>query len=206
MGKIEMKGYAEKEVNADIAEYTISFVSLERKASISGNNVKNQCELFLNELKKNRFDIGQIHLSEDGISEDRYRNNDAAMDAKRVISFRTGFDPAINNLITDIISESNLNAEISVNYSYSKTNELHDELLKEAVINSRRKAEMIAEATGQKVKDIDSVSDQGYVNEEEVMECCCKYTGGVSRDELFSKLSGKVLKETETIYVTWVID
>ena len=206
MGTIEIKGYAERKVNADTVEYYINFFSHERKASEALKNSKEQCELFLSELKKRGFDISKIHLSEDKV--DEYRYNDSHVEADREIHFRNAFDPAFNNVINEIVHKIDLSVSISTEYSYSKKEELHEELLKEAVMNSKTKAELIAETTGQKVKYIDSVSDDGYFDYpgDEISYIKALVAEEPYSDDAFNELSGKELIESESICVTWSID
>ncbi|MBR0420194.1 MAG: SIMPL domain-containing protein [Erysipelotrichaceae bacterium] len=207
MGTIRIMGYAERKVNADIVDYYINFFSCERKASEALKNSNEQCELFLKELKKCGFDMSQIHLSEDRVDEPRYDDN--RVDAEREIHFRSTFDPAFNNVISEIIHKNDLGVNINTDYSYSKKRELHEELLKEAVQNSKAKAELIAETTGQKVKYIDSVSDDRFDDsyyEETSHYFAAPMKGKEPSNDVFNELAGKELTESESIYVTWNID
>ena len=192
MGTIEIKGYAERKVNADTVEYYINFFSHERKVSEALKNSKEQCELFLSELKKRGFDISKIHLSEDKVDEHRY--NDSHVEAEREIHFRNAFDPAFNNVINEIVHKNDLSVSISTEYSYSKKEELHEEL--------------ISETTGQKVKYIDSVSDDGYFDYpgDETSYIKALVAEEPYSDDAFNELSGKELIESESICVTWSID
>jgi len=206
MGTIRIMGYAERKVNADIVDYYINFFSCERKASEALKNSKEQCELFLKELKKCGLDMPKIHLSEDRVDEPRYDDN--RVDAEREIHFRSTFDPAFNNVISEIVHKNDLSVNINTEYSYSKKKELHEELLKEAVLNSKAKAELIAETTGQKVKYIDSVSEDRYFDDpgDDTSYIMAPMKGKPTPDDVFNEVSGKELTESEAICVTWNID
>ncbi len=207
MGTIRVSGYAEKRVNADQTVYNITFLSKDVKSSAALDSVRKQCDAFLEKISEAGIDIARIHLDKDGVNENSYYESKAKT-SRRVISFRTGFDPKINNRIIEIISQLNLNVEISTEYVLSGWKEIHEELIKKAVMDSKRKAELIAEANGQKVKYISSVSDEMYDNEGDEMEMCeliepkCEKMEGSISD----KLCGRELVETETLYVTWAIE
>ncbi len=207
MGTIRVSGYAEKRVNADQTVYNITFLSKDVKSSAALDSVKKQCDAFLEKVSETGIDIARIHLDKDGVNENSYYESKAKT-SRRVISFRTGFDPKINNRIIEIISQLNLNVEISTEYVLSGWEEIHEELIKKAVMDSKRKAELIAEANGQKVKYISSVSDEMYDDEREDYEGCglaepkCEIIG----NSLSDKLCARELVETETLYVTWAIE
>ena len=51
MGKIEVRGYAEKEVNCDLMEITVTFKAKEKTVARASEEVMKQSEVFLKKLK-----------------------------------------------------------------------------------------------------------------------------------------------------------
>ena len=149
----------------------------------------------------------QIHLEEDDISNvNDYNDNGKLMIAKRILSFNTGFDAGFNNRILKIISENDINAYLDTESYISNKKEIHEELLKEAVKDSRRKAELIAMANDQKVKYIDSVEDDRYMDEDDDSPSFMNIIAPAGEGLLSDELRGEELTETEEIYIKWVIE
>lgn len=207
MGTIKVKGYAERKVEADSVCFTITFLSKDIKASSAAEEVKKQCEVFLKEINASGIPAKQIHLEEDDISNvSDYNDGGKLMIAKRILSFNTVFDAAFNNRILKIISENDINAYLDTESYISNKKEIHEELLKEAVKDSRRKAELIAMANDQKVKYIDSVEDDRYMDEDDDSPSFLNMISPAGESLLSDELRGKELTETEEIYIKWVIE
>lgn len=203
MGTIKVKGYSERKVLADVTNYQLTFKAIDLKPSYVITTIKDQCEIFLKELAGLGLDIKDVHLSEDEINTYKYEKREAF--GERQIQFRTPLSPVINDKVYQIIKDNNLNVDVETEYEYSNKIELHKELIKEAVLNSKNKAELIAEANEQKIKYIDSVDygdDYLYVQEnlDDSIEFEC------DDDSYFEKISGKEIVESEEIYIKWFIE
>lgn len=208
MGTIKVKGYVEKEVAADLAEYVISFRGRDIKTSVSVNDARRQSEIFLKEMKDAGFDISQMHLDDDNIDDYRYDDR-STKSTNRKKSFKVKFDPKISNLILSIIERNNLNVSIQTRFDISDKKSLHEELLKEAVKESKNRAELIASVNGQTVKYIDSVEDDIYEEEEKIdvfgmklLESCVPGADAYISDDL----QGKLITQSATVYIKWVIE
>ena len=159
---IEVRGEAERTVIADTAEYGICFVAKDLYLSKAIEMVDKHCEIFLNEIEKLGIDVKEIMLVDDDLDEETTRENNTEKVVKRSIYFQTNVNAAFNNALLDIVQSNDLNVKFSVRYSYEKQNEVEEELMKEAVINSKKMAELIAEASQQKVVGIYSASNNSY--------------------------------------------
>ena len=209
MSTIKIKGYASKKVNADKIRYNISFISEDLKASRAAEQVKKQCDVFLKNMKEVGFDVSKFHLNNDLI-ERKYSKDE--MTVSRSVSFETAFDPKINNIIYTIIKKEDLNVEAKTEYYLSDRKRFREELLKEAFLDSKRKAELIASAENQKVKYAELISDNkydaGYDDEYDENDIFCGSALGIElKDDSFSaELSAKQIEEHTELYVTWVIE
>lgn len=209
MNTIKIKGYASRKVNADKIKYTISFISKDVKASGASEQVKKQCDIFLKDMKEHGFDVSRFHLDEDVIEKEY---NKEEKKAKRTISFEMPFDPKVNNVIYAIIKKEDFNVETKTDFFLSNKNELHNELLKEALLDSKKKAELIAETNNQIVKYAELISDNKYdANYDENFDDDDFKSGDVcgivlDDDSPFAELSAKQIEEYANLYVTWVIE
>ena len=122
------------------------------------------------------------------------------------------FDPKVNNAIYTIIKKEDLNVETKTDFYLSDTKKIHDELLKEALLDSKRKAEMIASANNQIVKYAELISDNKYDaeydDEDNKLNNVCAAVRGIILDDnsLSAELSAKQIEEYANLYVTWVIE
>ena len=209
MGTIKTKGYAQKTISADLTEYDIAFKAKETSNDKCIKKIQEECEKFLEEIKKIGIEMKDVHLEDDNLSEEYENRNERRITykcAERRISFKSQFNMDLSNNIQEIIANNNLNVRYSTSYIISNVDEVHKELLKQAVLNSKQKAEIIAEANNQVIKGIENVSDESY-DEQLILE---KGSYGLSNarcvNMLSSEISAKERTETEEIYVTWIVE
>lgn len=209
MGTIKIKGYATKEVNADIVNITISFTAKNAKVTDAFEGVRKQSELFLKEIKSIGFDISKFHLDKDKSNEDGYGDN-KTKSATRTMSYMTKFSPKVINSIIDVITKNNLEASIDTEFLYSNKEEIQKELLQEAIQNSRNNANVLAMANNQEVKYAELISDNkdDYYEKEDWTKFKCGDVCGIELGEelLSNDLVAKKIRYSETIYVTWAVE
>lgn len=70
--------------------------------------------------------------------------------ASRKIVIRMSFDMPFINMILDHVRQQNYDIAIESSYKLSNEREIHDELIKQAVANSKHRAEAIAATVGKK--------------------------------------------------------
>ena len=207
MSTIKIKGYASRKVNADIIRYRITFIAKDMKVSKASERVKSQCDIFLRDMKKIGFDISKFHLDKD-VVEKEYNREEKKV--SRTVSIETVFDPKINNVMFSIIKDNDLNVETETDFFVSDVARIQEELLKEALLESKKKAELIAEANNQKVKYADQISDDKHDNNydyyKENLRCGDALDLDLKDDSLSAELSAKQMDEYAYLYVTWVIE
>ena len=208
MGKLMIKGEANRRVEADMETITIRFQSREGTSANAAERVISDSEEFLEIIKELGVDLSSIQLANDDIEQDSY-NDDIKVTATRELMIEIGYDIRFNNDILDIIQKNNMNVDLEVVHDISNRSALHEELIQEAVADSRKKAELIASATGQKIIGIDEVHlGERYV--ESRMDCMCREKErSIARPRaamLSDQLKAPVVTESETVNVTWIIE
>ena len=208
MGKLMIKGEAKRRVEADMETITIRFQSREGTSANAAERVISDSEEFLEIIKELGVDLSSIQLANDDIEQNSY-NDDIEVTATRELMLEIGYDIRFNNDILDIIQKNNMNVDLEVVHDISNRSALHEELIQEAVADSRKKAELIASATGQKIIGIDEVHlGERYV-ESRMDWMCQEKERSIARPRaamLSDQLKAPVVTESETVNVTWIIE
>lgn len=204
MGKIKVRGYAERKIEVDECEYTIRFSHTDTYESEAIRRVKDNSEEFLSVLQSNGFDLKKVHMSDDSIIRNG-TNKICTRELKIVCDAST----STNNYMLGIIRNNNIEATISTSYRYSKTNELHKELLRLAVKDSKQKAEVIASASDSKVLNIEYMTFDRYEFEDEI-EYCDKCSYGINNlitaNSISDEISNRLNIEKEEVFITWNVE
>ena len=207
MSTIKIKGQATRKVYADTIKYRLSFYSKDQKASKAAERTREQCEIFLKDMKEYGFDISKFQLESDEISKEY---NSEEKKATRTLIILTDFDPKINNAIFNIIQKEDLTVETKTDYYLSYLDELHKELMQEALLDSRNKAELIASSNNQKVKYASLISEyrDDLWGEDDVAYRKCGIVRGILLDDesYSSQLCAKEIEHTATLFVEWEIE
>lgn len=201
MGKIKVRGYAERKVEVDECIYTITFSHTDVYESEAIRRVKENSEEFLGKLKEKNIDISKVHLSDDHILRGG-SNKTCTRELKIVCDASAG----TNNFMLGIIKDNRIEASITTNYRYSKQEELHKELLKLAVQKSKEKANIIASASDSEVIGIDYMTFDRYDDEdcydEYMTDAKCNMSCSMDRS-ISDEISNKINYEHEEVFITW---
>lgn len=204
MGKLSITGTAEREVRYDAVELRITFNGRAKKTGDAVSIIMKECEQLLKIITSAGVSVKDIHIGENSIDR-RYGEHGVTVSASREITLRLKFDMPFINGLMDTVRDQDFSVDMDCSYHYTNKQELHTELLKEAVANSKKKAELIAEVMGQKVIGIDSVEHDSYRDQPFLceMEPCvamgCDY--GLS-----NQLESPLTTESESIDVVWLIE
>lgn len=209
MGKLMITGKAEREVYYDVVELTVTFYNDDKDSSDAIDTVIRQSEKFLSIIASNGADISKIRMDDDSLERSSRYDDKKRSSARRSFCLRYAFDMKFINSISQMIRDENFNAEIDYDYLLSNKEEIHKELLKEALEDSRKKAEMIAETVGEKITGIDEMKHESIATNIKYRE----FERGLSYMERYEsessysdELSSPVATETETVNVTWIIE
>ena len=207
MSIFKIRGQAQKVVTYDIVEIEISFVAKNKDSYIASKKALEESDRFLNEVNSIGLSAETFVLSDDRTSEG-YRD-DGEFKSTREIGIRVPFNMEMINQIRNILDEGRYAAEFNLNYEYSKMDELHRELLTEALRDSKANADALANSMNMKVKGIDSIN----VEEKEAVtmdwmeqECTtlCRRKGSPLIES--DKLKAGETCEEASLDVKWIIE
>ena len=162
MGKILVVGKAEREVDPDVCAINIE-IKIRSKTSNEASRLSSErCERILAELADLGIKPGDIELGRDRIdTTGRYDSKETMYESEKDLTIRISNNMAMVNIIRDIIEKGYDNISFSVVRSVSNENKIYMELIKEAIKDSRKKAEFLAESIGVKIKGIHSANLSG---------------------------------------------
>ncbi len=206
MGVFEIRSKAEREVAADIAEISITFKASGTRTDKVSGSVMDACERFLGEISELGIDPKDVHMTDDVVSSQyNYRDNEKE-DARRRLEIIMSVDMKLINALRSILQKGEYDFIFLVEQRISNVEEIHRELVKEALLNSRKSAEDLAESMGMKVDSIESLeeeADRTYL--------CCERERGITNPgnsieyPKSNELGAKIIKEEAEIKVKWRI-
>ena len=206
MGVIKTKGKAEHSYECDLMMVTICFQESGEEAASISKSVMENCEKFIDELLGfSKLTLKDIHIDEDDVSEHRY-SNETANYAKRTICIKTSYDMKLVNLIRQHLNDGAYHYNILLQYDYSRANELHAEMVKEALLEAKHQAELIADSLGLEVDCLEKAEEQGG-RYSEFMEC--ERERGIvdySRYSLSDGISGKLKSMSVEVHAEWRVN
>lgn len=211
MGEMNVKGYAEKKIECDIIEYTLSFHAEGRTAAAALGAVNDELERFLTLIEEKGVKPDMFRIEENSTKKRYYSDkNDLPFEAVRKVSLTLPLDSAAVNWLLHFLSENGFKAESEEEYICSTLNEQHKDLLQLAVGDSKEKAELLAQSLGKKLLGIKQLRTKSEVSEDNmyreiergisVMAPC----GGAPSNS--SRIKSPVITESEEIDITWLIE
>lgn len=212
MGEMTIKGYAERTVDCDVVEYCLRFNGEGKSIPEAAQMASDELEHFLEIMEENGIGSELFELGDNSTSKKfNSQNEEMPYESKRVITVKMPMNTANSDAIMQYITKYQINVELTDGYYYSKNTELHRELLKEAVDDSRARAEIIASCAGQKIKGIQRVDaelsrsvSQTYSDDYSTFfEMINLKSCDVLRSQ---KLSSPTITEKEEVVVVWLIE
>ena len=162
MGKLEVKSTAERTVKYDRISISVKFRSEGETASEASEKVMRDCDAFLGAMKIKGFDISEIMLYEDDVNEFvRYDEEDSIDKYKafRAVEIIIEFDMKIINMIRAILNSLSFKAEVDTGFIISNEDQISEELMMEALKDTKLKAEKMAAAIGEEITGLISVGE-----------------------------------------------
>ena len=162
MGKIMVTGKAEKEFAPDQCNIDLK-VEVERKTSVDASRVATEhCEQLLKCLQELGLDISKIELEQDSIiKRSSYNSDEHHYEAKKYLQILAAADMILINKIRGIIETGFEDVSFSTDFCISNEQEIRRSLLKDAISDSRAKAELLATSMGCKITGIDTANLSG---------------------------------------------
>ncbi|MDD6488649.1 MAG: SIMPL domain-containing protein [Clostridia bacterium] len=207
MGKLSIVGKATHEYPYDTVEVTVSFEVHEQSTSAALEKVLNQCEDFLAIMHKDGISMDSIRICNDSVGQN-YSDKKFNVRAKREIKIRVPFSMEFKNHIMMLIQDKHYDVDIDTDYSISNITEIHNNLIKEAIEDSKQKATFIAESMGQKLIGVDSIKiGERYNNPTDDVfydiTTCLFSTKTLNYSNM---IQSPVTKESESVEVVWLIE
>ncbi len=112
------------------------------------------------------------------------------------------------NFIQSTLQSGKFDYEISVEGDLSNRAELHSELSKEALRNSRHEAEQLAEVLGIKVKGVDSIRQDRW-DDDEMGYLCCEQEHALYRSadpRPSDEIGAKKIEEKVNLKIKWILE
>ena len=217
MGELKIVGTAEREVSCDMINIYLKFSSEEKISSKASEKVTQNCENFLKKLQENGVDISKIQLDNIDLKSDRQWDNKKLMSYGNIrVKITLPYDMVFINMINEWIQSVNYEVNINIDFYIADLALIHKELLKEAILDSKKKAEMLAEMMEQKVTGIKTafISEEGYIedfyDDEDEEEAAADSFYGASPSPRVAKISDFLQSpkrtETERVTIVWNIE
>ena len=204
MGTIQITGKAARKVECDLLEYTLTFTRTKGSVSLAIDAVEKDMEKTLEALKNFGVAIEHIHVEKDSVDEGYSQKDTAVFECERKVRFKIKANNDFTNRLMDILKNNQISALVDTNYYYSEEQKLRKELLKEALQDSKSKAELLAGANQQTVVGIEKIEESGrYENPVDFM--CIGQEKYTKRKSLSDQLGTKELNIEAEILVTWNI-
>ena len=209
MGKIEVRGFAEKEVNYDVTEINITFMAKEKTASRAAEGVLKQSEMFLGKLRDKGVKLENLYFQGDSVDNSYPMREEQFAIAERKIQLVIPFNMAFMNYIMELTQKYDGDVEYDVKFRLSEPEKIHVELRKEAMLDAKKKAEGIAAVLGKRVVALKSANMNNYnkvfnipsiMRLSEDVEYC-----GCASPYLSDEMQASVSKESEYIDTVWII-
>ena len=210
MGKIKTRGFAKREVEYDRMKIRLDFYAAEQTTGEAIRSVSDSCEAFLGKLEELGLAAEKIRSAGDAVSHDMYTEREQAR-ASRAIEFTAEYDLALIDRVKEAVAEGSFRADMSVEPVLSKEAEIREELIKEAIADARRSADLIAESTGTRVVGIDEIqtdrrfdlmADMGA--EEDALLLSAPAAGAMRKK--FADLGNPVTEQQAEIFIEWKIE
>lgn len=218
MGKIITRGTAVREVQYDKVLITLEFMAREAESRRAIKKVTEESEAFLKELENAGMDLSEIEAGANSVKKNNW-NDDHTVDVTRGFSFDLDYDLAILAGITEIIEDGSYSVNVDFDPYISHEEEIHRELMVEATQNARKKADLIAEATGSKVTGVERIKiekDNDYIFDDVDWGVCEQERGITSpggsphflkaMEMKYSKIKIPSSVEKEEVSIEWTIE
>ncbi len=190
-------------------EITVYFHASDDHTYEISRNVMDECERFLKDAQRIGLKPEDINLAEDVVLR-RNSYDKISRNAERELSIRTKYDMKLINAIKSILNEGKYAHSITVSMDYSGKEQLHKELLFEAMADAKEKAEELAKGLGTKIVGIEYAQDNSsYDNNvlwENLLQCLSLGEDTDDAYEESNRLSAKASSESASITIKWNIE
>ena len=212
MGQIKIRGTAKKKYIADLMGVNITISTDGETAAYAIKKGKKEVEKVLKLLVELGADLSKVVMTNENVSEPSRYSHDEFYTFQKSISFMSKADLGLLERLSIGIIQREIDATYREHFCHSNAEEISKEVLQEALVDSRKKAEAIAESLGQKIVGIETAKCDEYCEDEDSL-CDTSYKlfpCSIDDDEFGSGLAtqlspGKISIE-RTIDVAWIVE
>ena len=204
MSVFEIEGVASRMAECDMAEITITFRAEKGKACELSRRVMDECDDFLEEIRKTEIDLKSIHLAGDSVEEPGFSRGTALI-AERKIMMQIPYDLKSINFIQSLLQKGKYEYEITVRGVISNRRAIRLELAKEALSHSREEAEQLADVLGIKVQGVESIRRDRWDEDEEIEIVRYKKCVGDCPPRASDELGRELVEECVNLKVKWIM-
>ena len=159
MGKILVVGRAERECEPDYCKVRIKIGVRGKTSSDVSKRSSELCEKILGEFETIDINPEDFMITNDEIDTcSRYDSNETMYRSEKTLVIEFEKNMVLVNTIRGIIEKGYDSITLDVSYGISDENKKYKELLKDAINDSRSKAELLAESMGVKIVGIDNAN------------------------------------------------
>lgn len=206
MGTIRVRGSAEKDFVIDRFVIRFEIKASGRSSGEVIENGKNQTEQFL-QLMHDELGLKPEDFMLNDFSVRQSYGENAPYRFSKSISIKMPANMQMEERIAELLKKMS-DVEYSMEFELSDENEMEKHVLQSAIEDSRKKAEMIAEALGQKIIGADDVNYE-YSSGDDVCvqeRCLAKPLAAAAVNDLSSRLKNPVKKISKSINIAWKIE
>ena len=154
MGQMFVEGKASKEYNCDVMVILFTFTD-RNSTSACESSIFSDCEDFLHEMERIGIAPESFMTLDDSTSyKARDQWSEGGYTVSRKLMLKAKANLSLLEMILEVIRSRKYVVDYDVRYDISDERAINDELIRDAFADARRKADMIALATGQKVVGI----------------------------------------------------
>ena len=206
MGKIMVIGNAERDYAPDRCTLNLEIKATGDTAGKASLTSSEECEKLLSKLVALGIKPEDVEIYRDQIERD-YRSKGSVYDSQKFLRIDIPASMSLVNSVRQVIESGFKGVSFSANYSISNEADLNRQLLKEAIADSKRQAEFLAESMGIRVTGIDTANLSGiediYDLTEEPNEV--RMYGGLGGRALSDQLKPEKVNLSAHVKIVWLV-
>lgn len=211
MGNLKVNGKARCKFTADLMEIIISVSTEGETAAYAIRKGKKETEKVLNLLVELGIDLSKVKMKTEDVTEPRYYNDDEGYRFEKKVSFMTKADLKLLERLSAEISEREIDATYRECFGLTDSVNIGKQVLRAALLESRKKAELIAETFGQKIVGIELAKCDDYRGDDEEDVYDTKFflapnSGPECLDSLSEQLSPDTIIVEKSVDVSWIVE
>lgn len=211
MGKIMVEGKSERSFKADRCCVELEIVVSGGTAGGASSLSSEECENLLSKLVSLGITPNTIKIRDDKIErKTSYRSEEGGYESRKTLSVVIPANMQLINSIRGVIEDGFDYVSFDTRYFLSNESELTKQLLKDAIVDSRAKAELLAESMGLRIIGVDTANLSGYGDVYDLTEDIddfCVY--GMAHEErylrvLSDQLNPEEVDLTAEVKIVWI--